>query len=408
MPYNQLPQNRPTHYIKKPFGTFNENKPDMNKRSKPTLQPFFLFIFLKITILTIFTLEAVPQELGVPAVNFEPETYVVHKAQSPIKIDGVLEDESWQNTEWTRSFVDIRGENAPKPRYNTRAKMLWDDDYFYIAAKLEEPHVWATITERDAVIFMDNNFEVFIDPTGDTHHYYELEVNAFGTIWDLMLTRPYRNGGRAIDAWDIKGLKVGIDIQGTLNDPTDIDEGWTVELAIPWDVLEEAAPGGKPQDGTQWRLNFSRVQWQTEIIDGKYVKKTDPETGEDLPEDNWSWSPQGLINMHYPEMWGYVQFSDEPSDGQQVEFEWNEIENLKWLMRKLYYRQVYYYNEHGSYANQPGELDFEELYRSLISENSPLPNLTILTLDQNYLMKLSSDNFEENIYIRNDSKIWTD
>lgn len=351
-------------------------------------------------------MEAVPQELGVPAVEFNPETYVVHKTDQSIEIDGNIESEAWTKADWTHSFVDIRGDIAQNPRFDTRAKMLWDDNYFYIAARLEDPHVWGTITERDAVIFMDNNFEVFIDPNGDTHHYYELEVNALGTIWDLMLTHPYRNGGRAIDAWNISGLQVGIDIQGTLNNPSDSDEGWTVEIAIPWDVLEEAAPGGRPEDGTQWRLNFSRVQWQTEVIDGKYVKKSDPETGKNLPEDNWSWSPQGLVNMHYPELWGYVQFSDEPAGTNQVDFNWNEHEDLKWLMRKLYYRQVEFYNKNGRYSRSPEDLGFEKLYRSLISEHGSLPELKISVMGQNYLMRLSVDEFNENIYIRNDSKIW--
>ncbi len=63
----------------------------------------------------------------------------------------------------------------------------------------------ARCTARDSVIFHDNDFEVFVDPDGDTHAYYELEVNALGTQWDLMLIKPYRDGGRAIDAWDIAG-----------------------------------------------------------------------------------------------------------------------------------------------------------------------------------------------------------
>ena len=25
-------------------------------------------------------------------------------------------------------------------------------------------------------------------------------------------------------------------------------------------------------------------------------------------EDNWVWSPQGLVDMHVPERWGVVQF----------------------------------------------------------------------------------------------------
>ena len=65
--------------------------------------------------------------------------------------------------------------------------MLWDDDYLYIAAELEEPHVWATLTQHDAVIFHDNDFEVFLNPEGDSHLYAELELNALNTTWDLLL-----------------------------------------------------------------------------------------------------------------------------------------------------------------------------------------------------------------------------
>lgn len=347
------------------------------------------------------------QALGTPSISFSPETYVVYRAHVPLEIDGKPDEESWERAEWTNAFVDIQGHAQPEPRYKTRVKMLWDDDYFYFAAEMEEPHVWATLTEYDSVIFYDNDFEVFIDPNGDTHHYYELEVNAFGTIWDLMLTRPYRNGGRAIDAWDIKGLKAGIDIQGTINDPADIDTGWTVELAIPWDVLEEASPSGRPSAGDQWRVNFSRVQWQTEVIDGEYVKKKDPETGDDLPEDNWVWSPQGVINMHYPEMWGFVQFSDIHAGESTVDFNWRQKEeDVKWLLRNLYYRQVDFYREHGKYTDEADQLGYRELFEDLMGSEVPPPELKIQALDANYLMRISGKGIPGNWYIRQDSKVW--
>ena len=141
---------------------------------------------------------------------------------------------------WTDAFVDIEGDDRPRPEFRTRAKMLWDDDYFYVAAEMVEPDLWGTLRTRDAVIFHDNDFEVFIDPDGDTHAYYELEVNALGTPWDLMLIKPYRDGGRAIDGWDIAGLKIGIDRRGTINRPGDRDEGWTIELR---NSLEDSARG---------------------------------------------------------------------------------------------------------------------------------------------------------------------
>ena len=182
--------------------------------------------------------------------------------------------------------------------------MLWDDTYLYVGALLEEPHVWGTLTQHDSVIFQDNDFEIFIDPDGDNHEYYEIEINALNTEWDLFLKKPYRDGGPAINEWEIPGLKTAVHVSGTLNDPSDSDTSWSVEFAIPWKSLaEHAHRPAPPKDGDQWRINFSRVEWRHEIAGGKYRKI--PKT----PEDNWVWSPQGVVDMHRPERWGYLQFS---------------------------------------------------------------------------------------------------
>ena len=246
-----------------------------------------------------------------PEPAWEIRNYICYRAGDPLEIDGHLDEAAWLAFDWSEDFVDIEGDIRPAPRWRTRVKMLWDDTYLYIGAELEEPHVWGTITQRDAVIFKDNDFEVFIDPDGDTYNYYELEINALGTVWDLFLPKPYRDGGKAVDAWDIEGLQAAVHIQGTINDPSDRDDLWTVELAFPWSALTEHAPGKRaPRGGERWRINFSRVQWRLEVIDGAYRKLTDPSTGEPLAEDNWVWSPQGAVNMHMPEMWGIVEFSD--------------------------------------------------------------------------------------------------
>jgi hypothetical protein len=181
--------------------------------------------------------------------------------------------------------------------------MLWDDEYLYVAAWLEEPHVWGTLTEYDQIVFYDNDFEIFIDPNGDTEEYYEIEINALGTIFDLFLFKTYRNGGPAMHDWDAKGMKTGIHIDGTLNNPSDVDQAWSIEFAIPWQTLRVAARTDcPPRPGDAWRINFSRVQWQHLVEDERYVKVPDTR------EDNWVWSPQGEINMHAPQHWGFVIF----------------------------------------------------------------------------------------------------
>jgi len=300
----------------------------------------------------------------VPKIKFTPNHYVCYQSSQPLTIDGRLDEPSWQNAEWTRDFVDIEGHLKPKPRFRTRAKMLWDNEYFYFAAELEEPDIWATLTDRDAVIFHDNDFEIFIDPDGDTHEYYEFEMNAFNTQWDLLLLKPYRDGGPAVNAWDIAGLKTGVFVDGTINQPGDKDNKWTVEVAMPWKVLKECAhQKAPPQHGDQWRVNFSRVEWRVTVKNGKYHKVTDPKTGKPLPEDNWVWSPQGLINMHYPEMWGFVQFSEKTVGQGSDEFRFNPDEQAKWLLRQVYYQQRNYLERYGSYTADVSKL------------NLPNPNL---------------------------------
>lgn len=233
-----------------------------------------------------------------------PAVYVAHRAETPITVDGRLDDAAWRAAPWTDYFVDIEGARKPLPRYRTRVKMLWDDRFLYIAAEMEEPHVWGTLTERDSVIFHDNDFEVFLDPDGDSHRYFEFEINALNTGWDLFLPKPYKDGGKADNSWDMDGLLTAVHIDGTLNDSSDRDRGWSVEIAMPWESFRgQTSAALPPRDGDHWRINFSRVEWRHRVANGRYEKIPG------LREDNWVWSPQYAINMHQPERWGYVQFS---------------------------------------------------------------------------------------------------
>ncbi len=294
---------------------------------------------------------APPAAPDLEALPFAPRRYVAYRTPLPIAVDGRLDEAAWAAAPWTDAFVDIQGPSQAAPRFLTRAKMLWDDEYLHVGAEMEEPDVWGTLTARDSVIFHDNDFEVFIDPDGDSHAYYELEVNALGTLWDLLLIKPYRDGGPAINGWDIAGLRAGVQVRGTLNRPGDRDAGWSVELALPWQILKEAAPGHRaPRPGEQWRLNFSRVQWKTDVREGRYVKQLRPGTKDPLPEDNWVWSPQGAINMHMPERWGSVQFSGRNAGSGLDPFVEDPNDRVKWELRRLYYHQRRFREAHGSYA----------------------------------------------------------
>ncbi len=281
-----------------------------------------------------------------PIIDFNPETYLILHAMDEIVIDGVIGDEEWSNAPWTGDFVDILGPSCETRRYQTRARMLWDDNYFYIAAEMEEPHVWGNLTECDSVVFYDNHFEVFIDPDDDTHLYYELEVNALNTIWDLLLVKPFRDGGPAVDEFDTAGLITAVHVNGTVNDLSDLDTGWSVEIAIPWTALNQIAGVACPPDtGDRWRMNFSRVQWFVHRVDGEYIKVPDSR------EDNTIWSPQGVMTMHYPEMWGIVEFSSDNVPVPDTTVDLNEWDLARWALRHVYYNERDYLNDGDSYTD---------------------------------------------------------
>lgn len=237
----------------------------------------------------------------------EVRKYKCNYTNQEIEIDGVINDNAWKYAAWTENFVDISGYNSPNPTHRTKVKMLWDDKYFYVSAFLEEDDIWATLKNHDDIIYRDNDFEIFIDPDGDALNYYEYEVNALGTVMDLFMQKPYNKGGKANLNWNFEGIKSAVKVYGSLNNPKDDDVFWSVEVAIPWEAFSK---DNKPKTGDQWRVNFSRVQWHTNVVEGKYVKKKD-ELGKALAEENWVWSPQGKINMHLPEMWGKVSFVKE-------------------------------------------------------------------------------------------------
>lgn len=278
-----------------------------------------------------------------------PRMYLCRRASTPVVIDGRINESAWAAAPWTTDFVDIEGKAKPKPRLRTRAKLLWDDEFLYIAAELQEPHLWATLTNHDAVIFRDPDFEVFIDPKGETAPYYEFEMNALNTTWDLLLDKPYLDEGKAHNEWEIPGMKSAVALQGTLNHPEDLDRDWTLELAFPWKVLSQhARHAGPPVEGEQWRIDFSRVEWQVTVNHGAYQKIPH------RPEDNWVWSPTGVIDMHRPEMWGMLQFTTSAGPAVRVaEFPGKPARDL---VLGVYYAQRDFKKQHQRWAATLEEL----------------------------------------------------
>ena len=253
-----------------------------------------------------------PDPAPTMAVLFAPRTYSAPWVTSGITLDGRLDEGSWKAAPWTADFLDIEGPARPAPWHRTRVKMMWDRSNLYVAAELEERDLWATLTHHDEIVYRDNDFEIFVDPDGDTREYYEIEVNAIGTIFDLYLPVPYRAGAKANHDWTARGMRVAIHCDGTINDSRDIDRAWQLEIAIPWSVFTPMPPAlgesthqprvGAPRAGDSWHINFSRVQWMLEKQGDSYAKVSG------RPEENWTWTPQWMVDMHVPQWWGVVTF----------------------------------------------------------------------------------------------------
>jgi hypothetical protein len=320
--------------------------------------------------------------------KLDPPRYVAYKSPSPICIDGEIGGDEWANAPWSDAFVDIRGAEFEKqPCYTTRMKIMWDEENLYLAGELPEPHIWATKTKRDSTIYWDNDFEVFLDPDGDTHHYFEFEINAFGTEWDLLMTRGYRFGGTYLNGFQMIGMETKVKLYGTVNNPTDTDEKWVVEMKIPFRALVNR----RVTAGTQWRMNFSRVEWLKVNTDDGTYQKNEGAKGFGH-EENWVWAPTRAVDIHRPEYWGFVQFSDKPTGNPLDDFEWNRDEDIKFALRRLLNMQLDHFKKHGAFAKQ---LEDETL------KASP----RFYPAGSNMIISLDGENGDV-WYISSDSRVW--
>ncbi len=281
---------------------------------------------------------------------------VVYRTTMPITIDGRADEESWQLTKWSDYFVDIFGKNMPDSLLHTRCKVLWDEETLYIFTELLETDLWTAYSKPDEAFGEENSFQIFIDPDKDTHDYFEFELNAHNRRTDRFMSKPRRNGGIPLWDWNIKGFKSAVTFAGTLNNPEDMDEKWNIEIAIPFKSLTIRDEYTKPEDGDYWKVNFARVQWYANIVNGVYEKIEGKEN-----RDYFVWSPQYVENMHFPEQWGVIHFSATAAGTQEVAPPTPTAEKYADYLWMLYYRQMLYRKKHLQYAKNLSDMGFSQV-----------------------------------------------
>jgi hypothetical protein len=172
----------------------------------------------------------------------------VPRADGAFTIDGRLDEPDWALAARTPPFVNATDGERGMP--STKARLLHDGQRLYLGFECDDDNLHSTYSKRDDPLWNQDAVEVFIDPPGTGRDYLELQVSPAGLLFDTKIARhPQRD-----DGWD-GNATVAVQRNGTLNDDSDVDRGWTAEIAIPLERLAATVP----QPGQQWRLNLFRL-----------------------------------------------------------------------------------------------------------------------------------------------------
>jgi uncharacterized repeat protein (TIGR03806 family) len=192
-----------------------------------------------------------------------PTAFECRWADTPITLDGKADEEAWKHAQVIDHFYLPWTRDSRRARTATRAKLLWDREYLYFFADMEDADLFALEKEHDGQTWEDDVFELFFKPADDKPGYYEFQVNAAGTVLDMFLPRRGAGGYRRFKNDGDFHVEARVRLQGTLNRWQDRDTGWSVEGRIPWrDFLRS---GGRPAPDERWKFALCRYDYSVEF-----------------------------------------------------------------------------------------------------------------------------------------------
>jgi hypothetical protein len=215
--------------------------------------------------------------------------YEVGRATAPITIDGDLSDAAWADAA-PAVTLQFLWDDQTGAKQQTLVQLLRDDEALYVGYRVADTDITARFVERDDPTFLDDAVEIFINPAADQEAvYFGFEMNARGVLYDYL----NYNSRTLFKRFDATGVEVGVALQGTLNDRDDVDEGWTLEVAIPWENFETLSRN-PPEAGAVWRANLNR--WDGVQPDRRMSIWSDP-----MNDESWP---------HVPSRFGELRFAE--------------------------------------------------------------------------------------------------
>jgi len=223
-------------------------------------------------------------------VGSEGQVYKCRFLDEDIEIGRNFDDPAWAAADPVPFYLPG---SLEQPISKTEAGLLWSRSYLYVCFKAYDKDVFARNTERDSVTCRDDVLEVFFKPLAQKDTYYNFEINALNTVYDACNPRQGAGGHDRWCMWDCKGLKSAVYIKGTINDPTDVDEYWMLQVGVPFSELDL---GGKvcPESGDQWRFHLSRYDYSVYL----------PGDGTELSSS----AKLTKVDFHYIDDWGTLEF----------------------------------------------------------------------------------------------------
>lgn len=182
----------------------------------------------------------------------EQPIFRVAKTTGPMLIDGKLEDESWQHSE-VREFKYFYRNDKPNDAQTTKFRMLWDAENLYLFFEMRDKFLTARETSRDGQPYFDDCAEIFLIPVPDsldTHLGYELNIYKASNDF-VYFNNFYQERDGILKSFNPE-FRVEVTFEGTVNDNSDVDEGWNMELAIPISNFDGLAKFVPVKPGNQW------------------------------------------------------------------------------------------------------------------------------------------------------------